>query len=189
MSKNNTILKGAIILSFAGIITRLLGFLYRVYLAKVIGTEGMGLFQLVIPVYMVCHTTCTTGIFVTCSKLIAAENGKNTIENSRKIIRIATLISVSMAIIISFFAFNLSGFISTSLLHEPRTYNSIRILAISLPFTSLVSMAKSYFYGTKNSVEPAVSQLFEQIVKMAITYSYIYQRSIIGFIRLHNLFH
>ena len=127
MSKNNTILKGAIILSIAGIITRLLGFLYRVYLAKIIGTEGMGLFQLVIPVYLVCHTTCTTGIFVTCSKLIAAENGKNTLGNARKILKYATLISVSMATIIAIFSYNLAGFISNNLLNEPRTYQSIKI--------------------------------------------------------------
>lgn len=170
MSKNNSILKGAIILSIAGIITRLLGFVYRVYLAKIIGAEGMGLYQLVIPVYLVCHTTCTTGIFVTCSKLIAAANGKNTLPNSRKIIRIATIISVTMATITAIFTYHLAGFISTSLISEPRTYNSIKILAISLPFTSLVSMAKSYFYGTKNSIEPAFSQLFEQTIKMVIIY-------------------
>ncbi len=52
MSKN-TIIKGALILTLANIITRILGFVYRIYMSNLIGAEGMGLYQLIMPVYTI----------------------------------------------------------------------------------------------------------------------------------------
>lgn len=52
MSKN-LIIKGALILTLANIITRILGFIYRIYMSNLIGAEGMGLYQLIMPVYII----------------------------------------------------------------------------------------------------------------------------------------
>ena len=50
--KTKSIAKGALILTLAGILTRILGFIYRVYMSNTIGSEGMGLYQLIVPIYM-----------------------------------------------------------------------------------------------------------------------------------------
>ena len=74
MKKNLVI--GALILTVAGVITRLLGFVFRIYMSNLIGSEGMGLYQLIIPLYMLAGTLSTSGVSVAISKLIAEENAK-----------------------------------------------------------------------------------------------------------------
>ena len=49
MKKNKTFISGAVILMLSGLVVRMVGFVYRVYLSNLIGAEGMGLFQLVVP--------------------------------------------------------------------------------------------------------------------------------------------
>jgi len=61
MSKN-TIIKGTLILTFAGLLTRLIGFFYRIFLSKALGAETLGLYQLIFPVYGICFTIYASGI-------------------------------------------------------------------------------------------------------------------------------
>ncbi len=70
MSKNK-IIKGAIILTLANIITRILGFVYRIYMSNLIGAEGMGLYQLIMPIYMLVWSISSSGFSTTISKLVA----------------------------------------------------------------------------------------------------------------------
>ena len=60
--KTKSIAKGALILTLAGIITRILGFVYRVYMSNTIGAEGMGLYQLIVPIYMLVWSISSSGI-------------------------------------------------------------------------------------------------------------------------------
>jgi len=62
MKKNRTFISGAIILIISGLVVRMVGFVYRVYLSNLIGAEGMGLFQLVAPVYSLIIMTLTSGL-------------------------------------------------------------------------------------------------------------------------------
>lgn len=68
-----TIIKGAIILTIANIITRIIGFFYRIYMAKTIGAEGMGLYQLITPIYLLVWSVSASGLSTTMSKLTAQE--------------------------------------------------------------------------------------------------------------------
>ncbi|MFR2464434.1 MAG: oligosaccharide flippase family protein, partial [Clostridia bacterium] len=54
--RKNSFLTGTLILVAAGLISRLLGFLYRIYISNIMGSEGMGLFQLISPVYFLAYT-------------------------------------------------------------------------------------------------------------------------------------
>ena len=69
---------GAAVLTLANIITRLLGFVYRIYMSNLIGAEGMGLYQLIMPVYMLVWSISSSGISTTASRLISAEKAKRT---------------------------------------------------------------------------------------------------------------
>ena len=69
-------LKGAFILSLAGITVKLMGALYRIPLARLIGGEGMGLYQMAYPVYTMILALSTAGIPVAISILVAEKNAK-----------------------------------------------------------------------------------------------------------------
>ena len=65
------LLKGAVILSAAGIVCRLLGVLFRIPLSNIVGNYGIGLYQLVFPLYSLLLIVSSAGIPVALSKMIA----------------------------------------------------------------------------------------------------------------------
>lgn len=168
--KKSSVIKGAIILTVAGLITRVLGFVNRIYLSNIIGAEGMGLYQLVFPVYMICYTICCSGIFTAVSKLAAEEKAKNNFANMKRIVKTSCVISLSLAIFLMIVLYFNAGFISMSLMKEPRTELAFKIIAFSIPFTAMSSCIKGYFYGLQYPTIPAISQVLEQIVRISAIY-------------------
>ena len=169
MSKRS-LLGGTIILAIAGLITRILGFVYRIYMSHLIGAEGMGLFQLVFPIYMLGYTLSSAGISVAVSKLVAEENAKKSPANAKKILHLSLVISVGIAWILMMILLLGSNWISQFILKDQRTALSLGILAFSLPFMAAASTLKGYFYGLQEMDHPAASQVIEQIARMASIY-------------------
>ncbi|WP_273323914.1 stage V sporulation protein B [Vallitalea guaymasensis] len=168
--KRSSVIKGTIILTVAALITRVLGFANRIYLSNLIGAEGMGLYQLVFPIYMICYTICCSGIFTAVSKLVAEEKAKNNYSNLKRIIRTSSIIAFTLAVILMLVLIFNAELISCKLINEPRTALAIKIMAISIPFTAIISCIKGYFYGLKYPTVPAVSQIIEQITRITIIY-------------------
>ncbi|WP_105615145.1 putative polysaccharide biosynthesis protein [Vallitalea okinawensis] len=168
--RRNSLIGGAIILTIAGFITRILGFVYRVYISNLIGSEGMGLFQLIFPVYLLCHTVCASGSFIAISKIIAEENAKRQHGNMRKALKIGATLSLVASIAVSGCLFIGADFIGTTLLSDERTVIALRVLSFTIPFSVLNSCFKAYFYGTKEMHVPATSQVIEQVSRMGIIY-------------------
>lgn len=79
MSKS-TLLKGTAILTIVGVITRLLGFFYKIFLSNILGPEMLGVYQLIFPVYSVCYNIYGTGIQTTISRFVAAQLAKKIIK-------------------------------------------------------------------------------------------------------------
>jgi stage V sporulation protein B len=166
--RKRTIIKGTIILTISGILTRILGFVNRVYLSNLIGAEGIGLYQLVFPVYMICYTICCTGLFTAITRLTAEENAKGSKANAKKLVLIATTISVLISIVLMILLYFNAQLICTRLIGEPRIAIGIKIIAFSIPFTALAHSIKGYFYGLNKPTLPAIAQLIEQIIRIAV---------------------
>ncbi|MFP4697661.1 MAG: stage V sporulation protein B [Eubacteriales bacterium] len=169
-NKKDSIIKGALILTIAGLISRVLGFLYRIYMSNLIGSEGMGVYQLIFPIFMICYTVCCSGLFTAISKLVAAERAKNNVRNMSRVVNGATLISFCLSIILFVILYFNGKYISHQLLNEPRTLLSLKVLAITIPFTAISSSVKGYFYGLKKTIIPASAQLIEQIIRILVVY-------------------
>lgn len=165
-----SIIKGALILTVANIITRILGFIYRVYMSNLIGAEGMGLYQLITPIYMLIWSISSSGFSTTISKLTAQENAKREYGNMGRILKQSMLTSGLIALILSIFTYLFSEYIGINILKDERTITSLKILSLCFPFMALGSCIRGYFFGLQESSIPAVSQVFEQIVRMAVIY-------------------
>lgn len=165
-----SILKGTIILTLAGFITRLIGFFYKIFLSKTMGAEWLGIYQLVFPVYGIAFTIYATGIQTALSKLVAAEIGMKNHKNIGKILRIGLLLSLSLAFILSISVYKFSDIIALRFLLEPRSAQSLRILAIVFPFCGVTSCINGYYYGLKKAGVPASTQLLEQVVRVLVVY-------------------
>jgi len=160
--------QGAIILMLAGFIVRILGFVYRIYLSNLIGAEGMGLFQLIFPVYSLVILTLTSGISIAVSKMVAEELARNHIVNLRRITKIALVIVVLSGTIVSVIMLINMDLIVNVILKDRRTYYSMLFLVPCIPVIAVSSVLKGYFYGIQDVVPTAISQIVEQFVRIGL---------------------
>lgn len=169
ISRNN-IVKGTLILTVAGFITRVIGFFYRIFLSNTMGAELLGIYQLIFPIYGICFTIYATGIQTSISRLVAGEIGKRNPKNVNKILRIGILISVCLAAVLSVLVYSNADFIAMRFLLEPRSASSLKILSVAFPFCGITSCINGYYYGLKKAGVPAVTQLLEQAIRVLIVY-------------------
>ncbi len=169
MSKN-LIIKGALILTLANIITRILGFIYRIYMSNLIGAEGMGLYQLIMPVYMLAWSISSSGFSTTISKLVSEENSKREYGNIRRILSICIFLSGLIACLISILVFIFSPYIANNIFKNENTLLSLHIMCIAFPFMAIGSCIRGYFLGMQDTIVPAISQVLEQVSRMIVIY-------------------
>ena len=170
MSKS-TLLKGTAILTIVGVITRLLGFFYKIFLSNVLGTEMLGVYQLIFPVYSICYNIYGTGIQTTISRFVAAQLAKKNYKNVTRVLFIGLFLSISSAIILSLIVYFNADYIASNIIHEPRLASSLKTLTIVFPFCGTTACINGYYYGLTKSAVPATSQLLEQIVRISIVYA------------------
>ena len=159
---------GAIILMLAGLIARLFGFVYRIYLSNLIGAEGMGLYELTVPVYTAIVLTITAGITIAVSKMVAEQKARNNQENYGKIIASALFIVTAAGTLVSLLLFINVDLISAGVLGDDRTRAALLVLAPCLPAVVCASALKGYFYGIQQVIPTAFSQIAEQTAKILI---------------------
>ena len=95
--KEHTLIAGTLLLTAAGFLTRVLGFFYRIFLSRAIGAEGLGLYNMVHPVYGICFSLCAGSIQTALSRFIAANARK-----SKTVFRTALLISFCLSLLLAF---------------------------------------------------------------------------------------
>lgn len=159
---------GAIVLVLAGFIVRVLGFVYRIYLSNLIGAEGMGLFQLIAPIYTLIVLTLTSGVSIAVSKLVAQELAQSHRVNLRRITKCALMVVLASGAVVSLFLLVFSDYIAHGILKDSRTYYSVILLVPCIPVIAAASALKGYFYGVQEVVPTAISQIFEQIIRIGL---------------------
>lgn len=169
MSKK-TLVTGTLILTLASLITRLLGFGFRIYQSQVMGAEGMGLYQLLFPIYMLLWAASSAGIALAIAKLIAAEVSKGEEGNCIHILKVSLLISLPLSVILSLLLFIFAPLIAKYYIHEPVTELSLRILACCVPFMSTACCLRGYFQGHQEMSITALAQIVEQVARMTAIY-------------------
>ena len=105
MNLKNAFLRGTLLLTFAGLISRFMGFFYRIFLANMIGAEGMGIYQLIFPIYSVCFSLCASGIETSVSKLTAAKFAIGKPEEASGILRVGLLLTLVLSLSCSLLIF------------------------------------------------------------------------------------
>lgn len=166
----STIIKGALILTLANIITRILGFVYRIYMSNTIGAEGMGLYQLITPLYLLIWALTSSGLSTAMSKLTAQEMARGRGGNCQRLLFLSLLFSVSSAFFMAVLIYRYSDSIALYFIKDTRTAMSLRLLSVCFPFMAAGSVIRGYFFGIKNTTIPAISQVLEQLIRMAGVY-------------------
>jgi len=168
--KKNSLKRNTLILTISGFFVKIIGFFYRIYIANTIGAEGMGLFQLVLPVYNLVLLGLTAGVGVAVSRLVAEETARGKHRNSIRIAVVAgIMVFISAVFIVSILLFNLD-FVVNYLVGDIRTKSALYWLLPSIPVIAGITALKGYFYGKQEIIPNAISQVVEQAVKMLVIY-------------------
>lgn len=170
------ILKGTILLTLAGILARIVGFIYRIFLANTLGETELGIYQLVFPVYSICFTLYASGLQTAVSQLVSNPQYKY----SKKVIKTGILLSLTVSLILSAVIFFFSDFISVHFLFTEKTSELLKILAVIFPICGVTSMINGYFYGLREAKVPAVTQIIEQFFRVGFVFA-IYVSSLCEF--------
>ena len=154
-----------IFMSGANIITRLIGFAYRIFLSRFIGAGGLGLFALISPVYSVCCAIVASGLPVASMKNVSESIAKN----DKRAAKTATLASLTLVLIISLLIFLILIFsapLLSILLGDKRTLPSLYILCPAILITGFENIYKSSFYADRLVKIPAVTEIAEQLFRI-----------------------
>lgn len=162
------------VLSIANFIVRMLGFVYRVILSRMIGPQGMGLVQLVYPVFHIAITFSVAGLPIAVSRLVAEKKAKGDIQGVRRTMFVTLTLAAGISLVITAVAlFNLD-FIAENIIKDSRTKAALFILFPCITLIGLGATLKGFFYGLKDIHPPALAEIIEQLARMAIAISLLY---------------
>ena len=168
--KRKALITGTLILTGASLITRLLGFVFRVYMSNIMGAEGMGLYQLLFPIYMLLWAASSAGISLAVSKMVAEESSCGQHSNAVRILKVSLCIALPISFILSILLYSFSPFIAKYYIHAPVTALSLKILAACIPFMSTACCIRGYFQGRQEMSVSALAQIIEQAARMLVIY-------------------
>lgn len=169
MGRKETFIKSGLILSGSALIMRTAGMAFNVYLSAKIGAEGMGLYSLILSAYGFAVTFGSAGIHLAATRMTAEAAGRG--ESPKRSMTVCILYGIATGLTASVLLLLLSSAISSSLLQDPRTLRSIRILSASLPFIAVSSAFGGFFTAIRKVSRSAAAQIFEQIVKIILIVS------------------
>lgn len=175
--KKNAIIMGTLILTITGLITRFIGFFYRIFLSHAIGAEGMGIYQLIFPVYGICMAICCGPVQTSISRYVAACQSRRDYRQSHYYLSAGLIFSVSLSIICGLFMFEAAPAVAELFLLEKRCEMPLRVLALSMPMNALHSCICGYYLGQKKTGVSAASQLIEQLVRVAVVWAIVWQQA------------
>lgn len=173
--KSHPVLTGTLLLTLSGLISRIIGFFYRVFLSQTIGAEGVGIYQLIFPLYALTFSLTVSGIQTAISRFTAqavAASAKSC--NDRCYLTAGLILSLFLSFLCTIFLYRSAGLLAVSFLDEPRCKPLLEILSLTVPFGAIHACINGYYYGLKKTFVPATSQLFEQIIRVGCVFV-IYQ--------------
>lgn len=180
----SNIIKGTLILSCASILSRIIGFIYRIYLADILGEQLLGTYQLIFPIYVLCFTIYGAGMQSAISQVVATLMGKNNTHSKddglngsvskditpRTILLAGTILSFILALFLSIFINFNSKWIACNILMVPDCDIYLKLLTYLFPFCSISACICGYQYGLENAKPPAIAGIIEQLTRILFVF-------------------
>lgn len=166
MSRTKTLIKGTFILTATGFITRVMGFFYRIFLSRAFHAEGVGLYQLIFPVYSLIFSFTSAGIQIALSRIVAGKSALQKNSEAVRSLKTALFFTVSLSFISMLLLQHYANEIAVTFLQEERCGFLLIAMSYSFPFAAIHSCICGYCLGLKQTKVPAISQLFEQTARI-----------------------
>lgn len=161
-------LKGTFILLVAGLITRVLGFINRIVIARFIGEEGVGLYMMAFPTLILVVTITQLGLPVAISKNIAEAEARGDYAKTKKILVVSLATTLALSILFTPALLFLAPYLAETLFTDPRTKLPLLAIAPIVPVIAVSSVLRGYFQGRQNMMPSAISQVIEQVARITL---------------------
>lgn len=171
----DTFLKGAFILTAAGIVVKLIGSVNRILLSRLLGGEGIGLYQMAYPIYLLALSISSAGIPVAISIIVAEKIALGDYRGANRVFRISlAVLAITGAVFTFLLYFGAGWLIEHQFVRDPRAYWAIAALAPAIFFVTILSSYRGYFQGLQMMTPTAVSQIIEQLFRVVTMILFAY---------------
>lgn len=170
-----TFIQGAMILMVAGVINRILGFLPRILLPRIIGDEGVGLYQLGYPFFLVIVTIISGGIPLAVAKLVAEAESQGDKQKSSAILRNSLILTCGVGALFTLLSIVFAPWVSNHILTDPRVYQTFLAMSPMIVIVAASSVYRGYFQGKQDMIPSALSSTLETIARIicGLCFSYL----------------
>lgn len=166
-SKGESFLKGTFILTIAGFVVKVIGSLNWIFVSRILGGEGIGLYQMAFPIYFLAMTVSQAGVPVAISIITAERVALKDIYGAKRVFRISMALMIATGLFFSFLTYFLADWlIEWQFIRDPRAYMSVVVLSPTVFFVTLLAASRGYLQGWQRMTPTAVSQIVEQIFRV-----------------------
>jgi stage V sporulation protein B len=155
------------LLTAASFLMRSVGMAFQVYLSKMIGAAGIGLYSLIMSVSALAATVALSGIRFTATRLVAMELGRDSRGGVSAAIRRCLLYALACGAVAAAALWLGADIIGERWIGDARTVTPLRVLSLSLPAFSLTAVLSGYFTAVGHVIKPTIAQAVEQAIRIA----------------------
>lgn len=154
-------------MALAGIVVKVIGSLNWIFVSRVLGGEGIGLYQMAFPIYLLALSISSAGIPVAISIITAEKLAVKDIFGAKRVFRISlTLLAITGLLFSLLTYFGAGLLVEYKFIRDPRAYYSVAALAPAIFFVTILSSYRGYLQGWQRMTPTAVSQIAEQIFRV-----------------------
>lgn len=166
-SSNNKFLKGTLILTVSSIVVKVIGSLNWIILSRVLGGEGIGLYQMGVPIYLMAITLSSAGIPVAISIITAEKLAQKDFLGAKRVFNVSLrLLFVTGLVFASALFFGAHWLIDNHWIRDSRAYYSIIALAPAVFFVTFLASFRGYLQGWQIMTPTAASEIVEQLMRV-----------------------
>ncbi|MDD9268371.1 stage V sporulation protein B [Paenibacillus sp. GCM10023248] len=160
-------MRGTLVLSIAAFINRILGFISGMYIARVLGAEGIGILMMAHPLVPLVITITELGLPVAISKLVAEAQARGERLKVRRILHVSLAVTSVLSITLTTITLVGSEWIASILLSDQRAYYAMLAITPIAPIVAISAVLKGYFRGMQQMKTIAASDVLEHTVQIA----------------------
>ncbi len=147
-------------------ITRFLGFINRIVMARIMGEEGIGLYNMALPTLFLMYTISQIGLPIAISKRVAEADARKDFKKIKQILVISLSITITLSIFSSILMYIIIPYIAENLLTDARVYYPMLAIIPIIPISAVSAVIRGYFQGRQNMKPQSYAQVLEQIVRI-----------------------
>lgn len=165
----NKFISGTLILTLSGFVVKAIGSINWIILSRILGGEGIGIYQMAFPIYLLALDVSSAGLPIAISIITAEKAAKEDYAGAQRIFRISLTMLCITALFLSFVVFFGARFlIDEQIIRESRAYYSLIALAPAIFFTTIIAGYRGYLQGWQQMTPTALSQIVEQLVRVVV---------------------